>query len=557
MSFGGSRHHEPSRYDYQNANDNSTGNSGDVSYDNGHHRRRVSQEEANAANVLQRMSQSGGGPPATMEPPLTAGSQSQPSQSPVTPLSLGGNFNSNSTSTPNSTAFQTPQQQGSLVQMQAHGQGHFHPQPNSCSFQLPFPADNTHYSSGSFPLPNPYAFPMNSSGHPPSQLPPFNLPHPVPAYWPAPGPVANPYNNNLVYSNYAEHYSQPSSYHPQYVATAPARVAPPPRPLIETTTPPDMAKRKRVLQSSDKENDPVDDDFRPAKKVKKSGGDHFNPYQCFWRSCKNSDEIPPRKAISQFFGRNKGCTQKMPEGVIPVVCRKHYQQMAYRFKNDGRNAQQQAQMVRIAFLNADRFIKDHNWTIAFGKDLGKYTTSLYVSQLPADFSYLAKAVNERSRQPKTKLRVASSPVSSDQTIKSDESGSSKNNSVVDGKRSGKKSEMGQDVIDFALRLQEKGLIGTHKKTNECRVVLEAMRVFSDKNELYNNKLPDVEFLAQCDWPDKPKEPLIRTSEDPIPLTDDISAEETAEKPTKEADPSTVAGAAKKTKIANAEPRPKA
>ncbi|KAK3392064.1 hypothetical protein B0T20DRAFT_489209, partial [Sordaria brevicollis] len=49
-----------------------------------------------------------------------------------------------------------------------------------------------------------------------------------------------------------------------------------------------------------------------------------------YHTIKCNTNAPPRKAVSQFFGRNKRATRQMPERVWCNLCRKHYQRARYR-----------------------------------------------------------------------------------------------------------------------------------------------------------------------------------------------------------------------------------
>ncbi|KAK3956962.1 hypothetical protein QBC32DRAFT_201299 [Pseudoneurospora amorphoporcata] len=51
--------------------------------------------------------------------------------------------------------------------------------------------------------------------------------------------------------------------------------------------------------------------------------------RCYHTSKCNTN-APPRKAVSQFFGRNKKATRQMPDRVWCNLCRKHYQRARYR-----------------------------------------------------------------------------------------------------------------------------------------------------------------------------------------------------------------------------------
>lgn len=52
-------------------------------------------------------------------------------------------------------------------------------------------------------------------------------------------------------------------------------------------------------------------------------------FRCYHTEKCNTN-APPRKAVSQFFGRNKKATRQMPDRVWCNLCRKHYQRARYR-----------------------------------------------------------------------------------------------------------------------------------------------------------------------------------------------------------------------------------
>ena len=63
-------------------------------------------------------------------------------------------------------------------------------------------------------------------------------------------------------------------------------------------------------------------------------------------------ETPPRKMISQFFGRNKSCTKAIPRHVWLHYCRKHYQRERYNLNTDYPKLQAELLLTQIRRIQA-------------------------------------------------------------------------------------------------------------------------------------------------------------------------------------------------------------
>ncbi len=74
---------------------------------------------------------------------------------------------------------------------------------------------------------------------------------------------------------------------------------------------------------------------------------------------------PPRKVVSQIFGRNKICTREIPEDLWPVYCRKHYQRHKYR--NADGFAKTQCDLVLTTVERLDTRCKVKDYTIILRK----------------------------------------------------------------------------------------------------------------------------------------------------------------------------------------------
>lgn len=424
-----------------------------------------------AAVTLRRFSEdsrrsSGGNPtPTCLEPPLTAGSHSQPSQSPQTPL--GGNA-WRPANIPSSFGFPSDPRVFNS-----------HPRPPLFQTSPPFP----HHISGN--LAPHHGFGPHLS-HPSANLsqgyPPTDWPQ---AYYTTSAPYAM------------------SSSRPQDLPSG--------TPLLTDGT----RKRRRQLSSDD------DNSLASVEKKKKKKTDEFEPFTCFKPDCPNSD-IPPRKAVSQFFGRNKACTQRMPKGVMVLVCRKHYQQGSYRQKNGHTNSRLQYSLIKITFDNADKFSGNRDWKITFGKKLGEWKlfnpSVLNAANVTLEGDALTQRARVTSRSRSSHRLPASgtttnsaSPASSDTTIS--------NKNSKGNKKGNKDALIDDDVLEFAENLERHSLLGEHKSTQDCREVLEMMRTFSAEHEQHRNNLPLLEFHALGEWPRSPKEPLIETEDDTVQDSD--------------------------------------
>ncbi|KAI9699801.1 MAG: hypothetical protein M1836_002836 [Candelina mexicana] len=74
---------------------------------------------------------------------------------------------------------------------------------------------------------------------------------------------------------------------------------------------------------------------------------------------------PPRKVVSQIFGRNKICTREIPEDLWPVYCRKHYQRHKYR--NAEGFAKTQCDLVLTTVERLDSRCNVRDYTIVLRK----------------------------------------------------------------------------------------------------------------------------------------------------------------------------------------------
>ncbi|KAI9712203.1 MAG: hypothetical protein M1812_006937 [Candelaria pacifica] len=68
---------------------------------------------------------------------------------------------------------------------------------------------------------------------------------------------------------------------------------------------------------------------------------------------------PPRKVVSQIFGRNKICTREIPEDLWPVYCRKHYQRHKYRNAEGFARTQCDLVLTTVERLDSRCNVKDY------------------------------------------------------------------------------------------------------------------------------------------------------------------------------------------------------
>ena len=76
-------------------------------------------------------------------------------------------------------------------------------------------------------------------------------------------------------------------------------------------------------------------------------------------------QSPERKTISHFFGRNKACTQAIPNTVWVPYCRRHYQRSRYR--NITKFANVQLELIRIVVNNFETWGGVENFEVILRK----------------------------------------------------------------------------------------------------------------------------------------------------------------------------------------------
>lgn len=268
-----------------------------------------------------RPSNTSDNPPAVLEPSLSAGSFSQSPISPPTPV-------------------------GGASYRQGNHAGHL---SDRHVYQPPHPTPiQTHFNPPHLSYPSTY-FNPSLSGIQPGYNPTFNPPQ------------GSSVTHYIVENN---RFGHSSGY--RIVMPPPQSRMPRPPPAENGDVPTGSAKRKH--ESSEPELP-----GHKGKKTKRKGSSErdWESYTCWETDCIHAESVPPRKAVSQFFGRNKGCTSKMPKGVMVQVCRKHYQQMSYRQRNAGTLSGKQAKMVKMVFWNADKYEGERDWNICLGKQLSK------------------------------------------------------------------------------------------------------------------------------------------------------------------------------------------
>ncbi|KAL9053220.1 MAG: hypothetical protein Q9162_004887 [Coniocarpon cinnabarinum] len=265
---------------------------------------------------------------------------------------------------------------------------------------------------------------------------------------------------------------------------------------------------RRAAHRHEDENDVA----TPANKKQKTGKKNVEVYRAFdcFLKCNSSEaHIPGRKTISDYLGRNKSDTKRIPAGVMPLPCRRCYQKKSYRHKADGGVSTFQHTLMDATLRNCEKWEGNRDWKICFNKGL-------------------YNAVNESQRRNMTSSTSASQSPSSSGTSNSRSTG--RRNAGRKGGKKRKAEEMDseddssyegtqgfvidKDVIKFAESLMRKGLIDEHKKTSDCRECLELMIEFSHTHRRHRNKLPGIEFLARGDWLEfKKGEKLIKNGED--------------------------------------------
>ena len=294
-------------------------------------------------------------PPQTLEPPLSAGTASQATPSPQTPLTNGGLYNPprRLSSSQTFTSFYQPQPPAQQPQLShfAYSSPPIAPEQYWRMMPPPLPASAPPHNMGYYGVPSDtrHHDDFRSSRHHER-----GYSHP-----------------NYGYAPHYDHYDHPYSPHdnpPPYVRSDPTRYG-------YTAAPPISGVKRRASLSED---DSVD--HKPRKKPKNP--EKMKSYVCFFRDCDESNKVPPRKAVSQFFGRNKACTSRIPAPVWLNLCRKHYQQRSYRQRSRFSLSEFQAWLVGLHFDNCDKFEGDRDWHITFDKKLSMSLSPICFLTLP-------------------------------------------------------------------------------------------------------------------------------------------------------------------------------
>ena len=74
-----------------------------------------------------------------------------------------------------------------------------------------------------------------------------------------------------------------------------------------------------------------------------------------------------RKVVSQYFGRNKRCTQLLTDDLWLVWCRKHYQQRRYNLQQEGTWHLKKLELIRVQIERFEKRTKIHSWDITLHK----------------------------------------------------------------------------------------------------------------------------------------------------------------------------------------------
>ena len=441
-----------------------------------HHR---SEEVAAAETICQirencRRSHSSEYPPTTLEPPLTAGSQTLESVSPPTPEG-GGCFQQGISS-------QVAGYPGEHRFYQAH-QNHTSTQSYSFSFRHPqhIPFDypySTGYSSiyPTYNLSKQQSFDCHSfTTHP------------------------NGYPSEVVYNMCPTHASLPSAVPLKNDNPTPSSNSHK-RKAAVSATPTDSNKKK-------KGNDKAEDKNWPD-------------YVCFTDKCKNNKLVPPRKTTSQFLGRNKRCTAAIPYLIFIFYCRKCYQQRTYRAKKSGKNASLQKFFLKVFFTNAEKWPGERKWTIVLSGALSEFQNPLKWSFTSVNILILENGLADHYKRIKNldlgpqsvSAAAPNSPSSSDNEDVEPESPKKRQKkadapngkSTKDREKKVAPHPADADLALFVEEIRRKGLLGDNKTTLDCQNLLWMMGEFSKTFEAHSNNLPLIEFQPDPDcWPDGP------------------------------------------------------
>lgn len=197
---------------------------------------------------------------------------------------------------------------------------------------------------------------------------------------------------------------------------------------------------------------------------------------CTTTGCDNADHNPPRKFVSQLFGRNKAATLRMPPFIIPLICRKCYQQKCYRQRRDCVFYMTQAEEVRNALHNSNAHAGDRDWTICLATGIRKLIDKR---------SARIKAANSRgARRGREAVALTNATAGPEQVKRGD---------VVHT----------YPASTFIFLADIEHHFGKHKTTDDCLQVLALMEEYCKNHyeDLQNGSLPDIEFLpmGRCEF----------------------------------------------------------
>ena len=101
---------------------------------------------------------------------------------------------------------------------------------------------------------------------------------------------------------------------------------------------------------------------KPEKKLQRPINDHCKAVPACVTQCHTY-----RKIVSHIFGRNKACTQALPEAAWIFWCRKHYQRLCFRSNREGNWHLRQLLLVRQQLQQFEEKGLVESWTIALSR----------------------------------------------------------------------------------------------------------------------------------------------------------------------------------------------
>lgn len=111
-------------------------------------------------------------------------------------------------------------------------------------------------------------------------------------------------------------------------------------------------------------------------------------------SCEaDSEQTPSRKCVSQFFGRNKGCTRKIADDAWLKMCRKHYQRIKYKASKDNMFPLTQYRWLVFALNKMSGYFTNAVWDIQWVAGIRKMKDGNY-SNIPKEHQLLYNLVIE-------------------------------------------------------------------------------------------------------------------------------------------------------------------